>query len=367
MAENKQQKSNIGSNAKGMATLGINKIIVILTILAFLLLAFQVFSFIGSYSKKTELMMSQGRIINIDPKSNKLELTDISEQELQEKRNKAHIEKIAKGEQPEELVGPMPKEITLEEMVGPMPASDALVAKTEEKPAKVKKPVDYNTANLSIIVTEIGPINENLELARTLPLEVTFAFSPYTDDLKKKLDLAAADGRTSLLNLMMQPSGFPMKDNGPMSIQVNYDENENIARFEKAAILSGRAKGLLAVNDEVLTSKFDKLAPILKKISEKSMFFGYFKGTNNLNVENDAKPLAADIFGVDYLVDADPSQDEMEAVLAQVKEDLLVKKKKVIIAIRAYPNSISTIKKWIDENTGDTIQIAPISYFVTNN
>jgi len=35
-----------------------------------------------------------------------------------------------------------------------------------------------------------------------------------------------------------------------------------------------------------------------------------------------------------------------------------------VIVIHPYPESINTLKKWLDENLGANIQLAPISYFV---
>jgi polysaccharide deacetylase 2 family uncharacterized protein YibQ len=153
----------------------------------------------------------------------------------------------------------------------------------------------------------------------------------------------------------------------PNSIQANYDEPQNLTRLVATLNAAKKYKGLLATNDEVVTSKFDKMSPVLKTVSERGLFLGYFKATSNANLENDAKPLAADIFGIDYLVDENPSEADILKMLNVVKEDLVLKKKRVVIAIRPYPVSINTLQKWLNENVSANIQIAPVSYFVTNN
>jgi polysaccharide deacetylase 2 family uncharacterized protein YibQ len=125
--------------------------------------------------------------------------------------------------------------------------------------------------------------------------------------------------------------------------------------------------GLLSNYDEIITSKFDKLSPILKKITEKNVFFGFYRTNTNANLENDVKPYATDIFAVDYMVDATPDESKIKGVLNSVKEDLIIKKKRVIIAMTPNPLTVKIVSQWLDDNLGDKISIAPISYFVTNN
>ncbi len=352
MADTEQKEINPNTKhdrPRDKAIRALNKIMLLIFVVACLLVAYELFGFFGKYSKKQGELQAQGRIMNINTKTNKVALQDLTETQL---------EALGKNAQKAVEAAKVPEQTEQ----GPQPAATA--NKDQPQPPK---PLDYNSANLAIIVTNVGMIQSQLDQAKTLPKEVTFAFSPYADDLQKKMDASAADGRQVLLNLMMQPSSFPVKDNGPLSIQLNYDDSTNAQRLNSALAVAKDYQGLLADSDEVVTAKIDKMTPILQKVSELNTFIGYFKNNNNLALENDAKPLAADIFGVDYLIDDNPGEENVSKVLNQVKEDLVLRKKRVVIALRPYPTSISTMKKWLDENLGANVQIAPISYFVTNN
>ncbi len=351
----------------------VNKLFLLLNLAALGFVVFQVIDFLDVYKKKNDEMFQQGRIITINAKTNELGLSDITQAEIDQKRKEA--QEKAKPAEPkkapteDDFIGPKQKASDEGDVYGPAPLKN----EEEKKAAEAKKkmapmnPLDYNTANLGIVITEIGLKQSEIDLAQELPREVTFAFSPYSDELQKKIDLVSKDGREILINLMMQPSSYPIKDNGPNSIQANYDEPQNLTRLVATLNAAKKYKGLLATNDEVVTSKFDKMSPVLKTVSERGLFLGYFKATSNANLENDAKPLAADIFGIDYLVDENPSEADILKMLNVVKEDLVLKKKRVVIAIRPYPVSINTLKKWLNENVSANIQIAPVSYFVTNN
>ncbi|HCR86498.1 MAG TPA: hypothetical protein DIV86_07470, partial [Alphaproteobacteria bacterium] len=88
-----------------------------------------------------------------------------------------------------------------------------------------KKAVDYSSANLAIVVTEAGGKREDLQYAASkLPVEVAIAFNPYSDELKIKMDDMIKAGREVLLNLMFEPSNFPISDTGPLTIQGYLDD-----------------------------------------------------------------------------------------------------------------------------------------------
>jgi polysaccharide deacetylase 2 family uncharacterized protein YibQ len=372
----------------------INRVFIVLNAIVLILLLYQIFSLFSSYSKKSEEMFEQGRIVSISPLNDTVKYQPLSDAEIAGKKLKYDeaLKEVNKDNKPEDAEkveqkaedfnGPMPlknaeDEAKLEEqdqVYGPMPLAKVEEKKPEEKKEEVAQeenaplaPVDYNKANLAVIVVEIGMKQMDLEMIQSLPKEVSVAVSPYADELQKKIDFFVRDGRQALINLMLQSSSFPSKDNGPLSVQVSYDEPTINMKMTSALDIANGYIGAMAADDEVVTSKFDKLSAILKKLTERGLFFGYFKNASNLNVENDAKPLAADVFGVDYLIDENASEEAIKKQLEIVKEDLLVSNKRLVIAVRTYPNSINIIKDWLKKNRGNKIQLAPISYFVTNN
>ncbi len=372
MAENPEQKGNISPQKMKM----INKAVIAINLLVVALVVFQLVSFYKVYSGKNAELFAQGRIINIAAKdNNKLELNDISDEELALRRSKALGTPLPEKTEvkPEDFIGPMP-EINKEDFIGPMPDTSAdkeqETKPAEEAPKAASKAVislDYKAANLSIIVTEIGMMKSELDNARNLPKEVSFAFSPYSDELQKKIDFAIRDGRQVLLNVIFNPSTYPLKDGGPLSIQANYDEIQNLSHFGSTANSAKNYIGLLANNDEIITSRFDKLSPLLKKITERNVFFGFFRNTTNANLENDVKPFATDTFAVDYLIDEELNEEKILEKLNIIKEELVIKKKRLVIAVSPNELSIKILQQWLDENIGPNIQIAPVSYFITNN
>lgn len=63
---------------------------------------------------------------------------------------------------------------------------------------------------------------------RELPGDVTFAFAPYGDNLQEQVNKARANGHEVLLQLPMEPMGFPANNPGPKTLLSDADDVANI-------------------------------------------------------------------------------------------------------------------------------------------
>ena len=63
---------------------------------------------------------------------------------------------------------------------------------------------------------------------RELPGDVTFAFAPYGDNLQEQVNKARANGHEVLLQLPMEPMGFPANNPGPRTLLSDADDVANI-------------------------------------------------------------------------------------------------------------------------------------------
>ncbi len=79
-----------------------------------------------------------------------------------------------------------------------------------------------------------------------LPAEVTLSFVPYADGLQGWIDLARAQGHEVMIEIPMEPSGYPDNDPGPQTLLANATPDDITARM---AWLLGRATGYFAVTN----------------------------------------------------------------------------------------------------------------------
>ena len=79
-----------------------------------------------------------------------------------------------------------------------------------------------------------------------LPAEVTLSFVPYADGLQRWIDLARSYGHEVLIELPMEPTGYPNNDPGPYTLLAN-SSAEDVS--EKLDWLLSRAVGYYGVSN----------------------------------------------------------------------------------------------------------------------
>lgn len=81
----------------------------------------------------------------------------------------------------------------------------------------------------------IGGLGLNRPLSRRaldLPGEVTLALAPYGDNLQKLADEARSGGHELLLQLPMEPAGYPRVDPGPNTLRAGPEATGNLLRLQ---------------------------------------------------------------------------------------------------------------------------------------
>lgn len=95
-------------------------------------------------------------------------------------------------------------------------------------------PKDTQTdRRIALVVSGMG-ISESAtaHAIDVLPPEVTLSFAPYGAGLQSWIDRARAAGHEVLLELPMEPFGYPQNDPGPYTLLTGLKPDENITRLE---------------------------------------------------------------------------------------------------------------------------------------
>lgn len=79
-----------------------------------------------------------------------------------------------------------------------------------------------------------------------LPAEITLSFVPYAEDLQTWIDLARANGHEVLIEIPMEPQGYPDNDPGPYTLLSSASADDIRGRLEW---LLGRATGYFGVTN----------------------------------------------------------------------------------------------------------------------
>src|SRR5262249_49122215 len=123
----------------------------------------------------------------------------------------------------------------------------------------------------------LGGMGLNRELTqkatRELPGEVTFAFAPYGDDLQAQVNRARAQGHEILLQLPLEPFGYPATNPGPKTLMAKAEGNANL---DALAWHMGRFAGYVGITNYMggrFLGESQALSPVLAEIKKRGLVF----------------------------------------------------------------------------------------------
>ncbi|MEP3248256.1 MAG: divergent polysaccharide deacetylase family protein [Sneathiella sp.] len=128
---------------------------------------------------------------------------------------------------------------------------------------------------IAIIISEMGMSKTATRSAiQNLPGSVTLSFNPYArGDLQNWIEQARAAGHEVLLQLPMEPFGYPKNDPGAQSLLTSLTDKENEKRL---AWMLGRFTGYSGVTNQMgskFTASPDDIRPVLDIIKSRGLLF----------------------------------------------------------------------------------------------
>jgi len=127
---------------------------------------------------------------------------------------------------------------------------------------------------IAIIMSEMGMSKSATKSAiQALPGAVTLSFNPYARDIQNWIEQARAAGHEVLLQLPMEPFGYPKNDPGPHSLLTSLTDRENLKRLDW---MLGRFVGYSGVTNQMgskFTASESDITPILNVIKSRGLLF----------------------------------------------------------------------------------------------
>ncbi|MBX3506406.1 MAG: divergent polysaccharide deacetylase family protein [Parvibaculum sp.] len=157
---------------------------------------------------------------------------------------------------------------------GPLPR----IARDGRRPSQVyARPVPPGTQaqrRIAIIVSGMG-ISESAtaHAIETLPPEVTLSFAPYGARLQEWIDKAREAGHEVLLELPMEPFGYPQNDPGPHTLLTGGNTAENISRLEWLMSRFTGYAGVMNYQGARFTASSTALKPVLAALGARGLLY----------------------------------------------------------------------------------------------
>lgn len=221
-----------------------------------------------------------------------------------------------------------------------------------------------NRPRIAIVVSEVGVNSSRTrEAIEQLPAAVTLGFNPYGQNLQELVDQARKAGHEVLLQLPMEPVGYPRIDPGPQAMRTDLDENENLTRLDWAL---DRFTGYAGVTNQMgskFTATADSIRPVLAILKNKDVFYLDSRTASNSVAAKIADGLDIPVASNDRFLDHKADGAVIDARLAEL--EAIAKRTGSAIGI-AYPHSVTFrhLSEWADTLDQKELVLAPVSAII---
>ncbi len=214
---------------------------------------------------------------------------------------------------------------------------------------------------LAIIVGNLGLSPGTTEaVLDALPPEVTLSFSSIAPDLQDWIARARRKGHEVLIDLPMEPDGFPRSDPGRNTLLTSASEVENLNRLEGVMKRAGGYVGLLTTMGSAFTVNAESLSPVLQTLKERGLLYVDGRYTSRTMGPELASQIQLPRAYNNRFIDATPSLRAINGRLTELEEITKINRFAVGLA-QPYPVTLDRLTAWLPTLKGKGIALAPIS------
>lgn len=261
------------------------------------------------------------------------------------------------------LVGIIFPHITEETETGPLP----VIAPDGRQPwleySRGFKRADRKP-RIALIISNLGLSDTytkaTLEL---LPEDITLSFSHVAPRLKSWVREARQKGHEILLDIPMEPIGFPKNDPGRATLLTSSNEVENLNRLEHIMKQAGGYVGLLGTLGTKFMLHSETFLPVLRSIKQRGLIYVDSRSTSrSLGPELSSSIQLPKAFN-NVFVDKEPSQEKIKNKLDEL-ERIALKRRFAVGIAQPLPITIEILSQWTKELKTKQIALAPITAIV---
>lgn len=223
---------------------------------------------------------------------------------------------------------------------------------------------NFGVARVVIIVGGLGISQSSTQTAiQKLHPNVTLAFAPYGNSLKRWMQDARKKGHELLLQLPMEPIDYPQNNPGPHTLKADANLQENIANLHWSMSRITNYVGVMNYLGNKLLAQPASLAPIFSEISKRGLLFvedGTVKNSVAQGVAvKELVPYAKGTILLDNVRSRSAIADKLRALAEQAKRTGMA-----IGVGNAFPDTIDLVAQFAEQAKKNGIEITPVSSVV---
>jgi hypothetical protein len=246
---------------------------------------------------------------------------------------------------------------------GPLP----IIGRGNKRPSAVyakQIPLGVLKSDAPKIAIVLGGMGLNADLTkkaiRDLPGEVTFAFAPYGENLQTLVNRARAQGHEIMLQVPMEPVGFPASNPGPKTLVTSVDMNANLDALSWHMSRFAGYTGIMNYMGAQFLSSPEALRPVLSELKKRGLLYLGDGTVNQGTVQEVGGPLGLTINSARMMIDADPAPAAIAKALSDLEE--AARRDGLVIASGAgLPATIDAVADWARDLGERGILLVPVS------
>lgn len=217
---------------------------------------------------------------------------------------------------------------------------------------------------IAFVISDLGMSKTRTAAAIAgLPPVITLAFNPYSRTLTEWVTKAREAGHEVLLQLPMEPVGYPKIDPGPRALLTNLSVDENKERLDW---ILARTDGYVGITNQMgskFTASRDHIEPVLGVIKDRGLLYLDSRtASNSVGAKVASEHKVPVTFNNRFL---DNRVDDATFALRLSELERIAREKGVAVGIGyPHPATIERLTKWADSLPEKGIILAPISAVV---
>ena len=218
-----------------------------------------------------------------------------------------------------------------------------------------------DTPRIAIVVGGLGMSQTGTQKAiSALPEDVTLAFASLGSSLNRWAEEARGEGHEILLQIPLEPIGYPDTNPGEHTLLVSPDRHRNRQDLHWNLGRMTAYAGVINHMGSRFTGEDAAMLPFLGEIGERGLFYLDDGSIPQSRAAAIGEALQVPVVTADVVIDQDRSVDAIERSLRQL-ESIAAERGVAVGVASAFPTSVETIARWAGEAAARGVIIVPAS------
>jgi len=225
-------------------------------------------------------------------------------------------------------------------------------------------PLSVRSSKQPKIAIVLGGMGLNAKLTKkaieVLPGDVTLGFAPYGDNLQDQVNGARAEGHEIMLQVPMEPLGFPAANPGPKTLLSDAAPKQNLEALRWHMSRFAGYSGITNYMGARLLASEEALKPVLKEVRARGLVYLEDATVNRTLSPGVVQEVRLPMRRASMVIDAEPTAAAIAKALKRLEKEA-IRNGAIIATGSGLEVTIETVAEWAKTLQEKGILLVPVS------